>query len=40
MARALALVADSPGQAQEVLRRLIVCGCALALIFADQVLPL
>jgi hypothetical protein len=40
MARALALVADSPAQAQEVLRRLIVCGCALALILAGQALPL
>jgi hypothetical protein len=40
MARALALAVESPALAQEALRRLIVCGCALALICAGQALPL
>jgi hypothetical protein len=40
MTRALALFAKSPAQAQEALRRMIVCGCALALILAGQALPL
>jgi hypothetical protein len=40
MARALALAAESPAFAQELLRRVIVCGCALALIAAGQALPL
>jgi hypothetical protein len=40
MARAFALAAETPAYAQEALRRLIVCGCALALIAAGQALPL
>jgi hypothetical protein len=40
MARALAFAAESPALAQEALRRLLVCGCALALILAGQALPL